>query len=425
MRMPSDHYTVISADCHAGPPRAQLRHHFDPQHRDAFDEFCASSAPVAASADEAFEAALQEVGVDREVAASHAARAARALQALSDSEVRLSSLADEGIVAEVVFPDASLDNAPPFQGPVEGTGHLIKRGRERYPFELQLAGARAHNRWLAEFCAEAPGRRAGVAVVPRLEEVDAVVDLLVEAHGLGLSGGFVLPLVGHGLPGYNHERYERLWSTAADLGMPVNCHAETGGPDDPHVYGAGLDSYALEVTEIPFFARRPLWFLLWGGVLERHPDLRVAFTEQMADWVPAQLRELEQTYDMVFLGELRKTLHTRPRECWARQCSIGATFMSPLEAELRHEIGVDTIMWGSDFPHPEGTWPYTHESLQRTFGDIPEHETRAMLGENAARVYGFDLDALQPIAAAVGPAPDDLKGWDGLVPADNVGMGFR
>jgi predicted TIM-barrel fold metal-dependent hydrolase len=422
--MPDDRYTVISADGHAGPPLAQLRDYFDPGHRAAFDDY-RKVTERGAGGTEAFEAALAEVGVEADEAAKHAARASRAMQALSDSPTRLSCLEEEGIVAEVIFPDASIDNAPPFQGPSDGEGHLIKRGRERYPYELQVAGARAYNRWLADFCGEARGRRAGAAVIPRIDDVDAVVKLVVEAKDLGLTGGIVLPLLGHGLPGYNHPRYEPLWATAEDLGMVVNCHADTGGPDDPHVYGHDLDSYALELVEIPFFGRRPLWFLLWGGVFERHPRLQVVFTEQMADWIPAQLRELEQIYDMAFLGELRKQLPTRPTECWQRQCHVGATFMSPLEATMRDAIGVDLIMWGADFPHPEGTWPYTRESLQRTFAGVPADDARRMLGENAARVYGFDLGGIDSIAATVGPSVSELERWDGEVPADNLGMGFR
>ena len=421
----ADRYLVISADGHAGPPLEQLTEHFDPEHREAFADYRRATERPHQDPAAAFEAALTEVGVEAATAAAHAERAARAMAALSDSATRLECLEDEGIVAEVIFPDASIDNAPPFQGPSDGEGHLIKRGRGRYPYELQVAGARAYNRWFAQFCAAAPGRRAGVAVIPRVDDVDAVVELVVEAHELGLTGGFALPLVGHGLPGYNHPRYEPLWAVAEDLGMVVNCHADTGGPDDPLVYGHDLDSYALELVEIPFFARRPLWFLLWGGVLERHPALQVAFTEQMADWVPSQLRELEQIYDMAFLGELRKQLPTRPTECWRRQCHVGATFMSPLEAGMRTEIGVDVIMWGADFPHPEGTWPYTRESLQRTFAGVPAPDARAMLGANAAALYGFDLDELAPLAAAVGPDVAQLESWDGLVPADNVGMGFR
>jgi hypothetical protein len=79
------------------------------------------------------------------------------------------------------------------------------------------------------------------------------------------------------------------------------------------------------------------------------------------------------------------------------------------EGKDRHEIGLDRLMWGSDYPHLEGTWPNTMESLRETFGTYPEEETRALLGTNAAEVYGFDLDQLVPIAEKVGPDIADIR----------------
>ena len=79
------------------------------------------------------------------------------------------------------------------------------------------------------------------------------------------------------------------------------------------------------------------------------------------------------------------------------------------EGRDRHRIGIDNLMWGSDYPHLEGTWPNTMDALRETFGPYPEDETRALLGTNAARVYGFDLDLLAPIAARVGPELSDIR----------------
>jgi predicted TIM-barrel fold metal-dependent hydrolase len=73
------------------------------------------------------------------------------------------------------------------------------------------------------------------------------------------------------------------------------------------------------------------------------------------------------------------------------------------EAELRYETGVANIMWGSDYPHPEGSWPVTREQMIATFRGLPEDEVAAMLGGNAARVYGFDLEKLAPLVAKIGP----------------------
>jgi hypothetical protein len=97
-----------------------------------------------------------------------------------------------------------------------------------------------------------------------------------------------------------------------------------------------------------------------------------------------------------------------PSEYFDRNCFIGASNTKRRELGMRYEIGVDNILWGNDFPHPEGTWPMTRQWLQRTFHDIPVDETRRMLGLSAAEIYGFDLDALRPIANEIGPTPDEL-----------------
>ena len=98
----------------------------------------------------------------------------------------------------------------------------------------------------------------------------------------------------------------------------------------------------------------------------------------------------------------------KPSHYWARQCHVGASFMSREECEVRHQIGVPTIMWGSDFPHDEGTWPNTAAALHATFDGVPPAELRAMLGENAIRVYGFDPSLLAVHRDRVGPAPESF-----------------
>jgi predicted TIM-barrel fold metal-dependent hydrolase len=80
------------------------------------------------------------------------------------------------------------------------------------------------------------------------------------------------------------------------------------------------------------------------------------------------------------------------------------------EAELRYQTGVANIMWGSDYPHPEGSWPYTREQMLETFRGLPEAEVAAMLGGNAARVYGFDVEKLAPLVARIGPEKSAFGG---------------
>jgi hypothetical protein len=104
-----------------------------------------------------------------------------------------------------------------------------------------------------------------------------------------------------------------------------------------------------------------------------------------------------------------------PSEYFDRNCGIGSSNTRRRELARRYEIGVGNIMWGNDFPHPEGTWPYTREFLKDRFWDIPQDETAQILGLNAAKFYDFDLDELQPIAEAIGPTPEELGQTDDSV----------
>jgi hypothetical protein len=111
---------------------------------------------------------------------------------------------------------------------------------------------------------------------------------------------------------------------------------------------------------------------------------------------------------MVWGEDVMKRLSLAPSEYWARQCHVGSSFIRRHEVQMRHAVGVDRIMWGSDFPHREGCWPFSAQHLRLAFADVPTDEVAAMVGGNAARVYGFDLDALAPVAARVGPGVDDV-----------------
>ncbi|HMC40358.1 MAG TPA: amidohydrolase, partial [Acidimicrobiales bacterium] len=97
-----------------------------------------------------------------------------------------------------------------------------------------------------------------------------------------------------------------------------------------------------------------------------------------------------------------------PSAYFDRNCFIGATTTERRELARRYEIGVSNLLWGNDFPHPEGTWPHTAEWLKKSFHDIPVEETRVMLGLAAAEVYRFDVEKLRPLADRIGPTPADL-----------------
>jgi predicted TIM-barrel fold metal-dependent hydrolase len=147
--------------------------------------------------------------------------------------------------------------------------------------------------------------------------------------------------------------------------------------------------------------------LIWGGVFERHPTLRVALTEGSCIWVPEYLALLDHRYSdtevTAKLGDFTSHLSMKPSDYFQRNVAVGASVMSRREALERDSIGLESIMWGSDYPHPEGAWPHTHKLMVETLSGLPEDDIAAILGGNAARFYRLDREKLQPIVDRIGP----------------------
>ena len=121
------------------------------------------------------------------------------------------------------------------------------------------------------------------------------------------------------------------------------------------------------------------------------------------DWFFGRMK-LAGSAEAMFGGEAAARLSLTPTEYFARNCWVGASFIRPIEVDIRHLVGVDKIMWGADYPHSEGTAPLTREALRASFANVPVDECRAMFAGNAAAVYGFDLTRLAEVADRIGPA---------------------
>jgi predicted TIM-barrel fold metal-dependent hydrolase len=395
----SERLILISADCHAGPPVADYRPYVEADLLDRFDGFVVDREAWRVERNRSMGLAEQGELVDalfgEEMVAIYGAQEAVATGGRSgvhDSDRRTTELEREGIVAEVLFADFQNGNEPPWGAafPFPGTTP-----------ELRLAGARIFNRWLADFCALLPGRRGGVAIVQPHDLDAAVADVRwIREHGLA---SVMLPTGDLGLPSYHDPRYDPLWAACVDQGLPVTFHSG-GTPWE------GYGHYAMWVTKMEFmwWARRPLWELIFGGVFERFPDLRVVFTEQGADWIPSTLQRMDEQYHSPFERGVADHLSCSPSERWASNCYVGASFMSRGECAIRDQIGVDRILWGADYPHIEGTWPHSLAALRDAFNGCAADEVRAMTSTTAAAVYGFDLEALRPIAERVSPTIDEV-----------------
>ena len=140
--------------------------------------------------------------------------------------------------------------------------------------------------------------------------------------------------------------------------MVVNLHTGASGSatDTKFLYDAEHGGM-LGLYEVFVFTRRPLWFMIFGGVFDRHPDLKVVVTENGVQWLPSLIRDMESFFDTHGGAPVRNYLKMRPRDYFEQHVWLGGSLMKRYEAEMRHEIGIDKLMWGADYPHLEGAAP--------------------------------------------------------------------
>jgi predicted TIM-barrel fold metal-dependent hydrolase len=391
-------YVLISSDSHAGADLLAYKPYLE---REFHDEF------------EAWSATYQEDAwgkLDTRLSASDDPNVRLGVSSFGsiynwDSAKRLQHMDGEGIAAEVIFPNT----VPPFY-----PRGIISAPAPSTPEEYRLrwAGIKAHNRWLADFCAEAPGRRGGLAQV-FLTNIDDAVAEVRRAREAGLMGALIPADHTLKLVNLYERRLDPFWAACCEVNLPVTRHSLFVGPPETPETGPATD--AIGMYEVMPFFRRGLAHVLIGGVFQRFPDLRLVFTETQTTWVPAELATMDARYDDArIMGEASsmhravQELDRRPSDYFRRNVWFGASLMQRTDVLARHEIGVDRIIWGSDYPHHEGSWPRTRLALRWNFWDVPEDEVRAMTSENAASVYDFDLDALQTIADKIGPSPESI-----------------
>ncbi len=247
-----------------------------------------------------------------------------------------------------------------------------------------------------------------MAIVPIMVDIDAAVAEIRRAHASGLRGGILIPPMWQPHEPYHHPRYDPVWAVCEELSMPVHTHS---GVADRAVLRARTSASS---PPRPGSGRRVRCRSSSGRACSSaSPALRFGVAECGAFWVNDLLWRMDLVYERDHgsrkLGaQLTANMSMSPSEYFDRNCFIGASNIVRVEMARRYEIGVGNLCWGNDFPHPEGTWPHTREFLAQVFCDIPRDETAAMLGGNAAEVYGFDVDALAPLVDRIGPTPEEL-----------------
>jgi predicted TIM-barrel fold metal-dependent hydrolase len=380
--MSLDPYVLITADTHAGGSHAQYREYLDPQYRARFDEWR---------------------GEYKNPEQKH--YGTRKLRNW-DLEIRSNDQNSQGVVGEVIFPNT----VPPFWRKPLVTPPSAVRPDD---FELYWAGIRAHNRWLADFCAEDPVRRAGIGVILP-NDLDMAVEEIAFIAKAGLRGGVLLPLIAPDAawlkPLYN-PAWDSVFAAIQDHDLVMNHHTGAGIPD----HGDTLVGQAVWMSEVTWYAQAGYRHLLLSGAFERYPKLKYILTESGCSWAGPLLKQLDAIHynigrgsagEIAYRGEW--ALKEPPSEYAKRNCFYGASFPSKAELDGIDAVGEDNVLLGNDYPHHEGTFPYNLESLRLTFSGMSDVRRRKLLGLNAAKLYKFDLEALKPLAAKFGPTPEQV-----------------
>ena len=400
----TDRVVAVTSDSHVGPLlREQLRQYCPKKHLEQFDEFLAYAETLP----------LRKAGPDpdEEPGRSHLRNALTT--GGWDPHQRIRDMNRDGVAGEIVFHglNTGRQDFMPWNGPFGAFG------LPGYDDELVGLGRHIYNQWLAEFVSVEPERHAGLAHLP-MWDPEAALRELEWAATAGLRG-VNFPRPQPVIPPYNDPVWDRFWSACEDLGMPLTTHAQSGALPSRQPCPGDFEINLFEI--MGDIGRQALSRLVLGGVFERHPNLKLVYTEVLDSWWTSTMSQMDDIHRM-FLREERLPASQRinagtggvvklaklPSEYCMQSVFIGWTTLAPFEAEDAVRNGYDTqVLWGSDYPHPEGSWQYprtddevpiTHLHLRDTFAQVPANRAAAMIGGNATRVYGLDAEKLRGVA---------------------------
>jgi predicted TIM-barrel fold metal-dependent hydrolase len=432
------HAVLVTCDTHTGPRLvADLRPYCPAKYLPDFDEFAEDTRPVRD----------WWVGAEAPGAGD---------PGHYDSAARRKDMEGDGVVAEVLFHFSFNGELLPF---IPSFTHSDN------PSDTELAkvGMRIYNSWLADFCADLPGRRVGLAHLP-LWDIEASVKEAEWAAAHGIRG-INFPAMRDTLLEYSSPSYEPLWEVCAANDLALTTHSGAVSP-------TSMNHQAWLMLEVAGpAARRAIHRMIFSKIFDRHPGLKLVMTEMVGPWQKPLMDEMDSAYRATVQNNAKKDtgaltrnanrgvslaepgkwkgyavntlkqepLDRLPSEYFGSNVFVGASMLAHFEAELAVEHGyVDSMMWGSDYPHPEGlrnpadTDPESSQfrrALRNTFQNLPAEVISKMAGETAARVYGLDYGLLQRAADEIGaptirtlgtPPVGELAGSNGT-----GGLAFR
>jgi predicted TIM-barrel fold metal-dependent hydrolase len=416
--MMSKRLTIISLDGHAQMPESAWEKYLDKEFHQYLPKLSEENSVMTKLM--GMHVTRTHSGDDLEVFDTEGAYRGGGANGWYDPEVRLAEMDREGIAAEFAF-----------DGDPRMLGMFFQSANTPYAKDLCNAGVRAYHRWLHDAFGHAKDRLIPVGIIGHTPWA-SMKDMLAELDWIADRGFLATSMPGFvtypGEPELFDPYWDPFWARCEERGIALWVHAGHGDKQgDTGVammrVGKQLKPDASNYQELhdlfiaPLFdgagvfeamkPRRSMWQLMMGGVFDRFPKLKLVLNEIYIDWMPGTLRCLDEEFKKR-RGELpAKRL---PSEYWRTNGVTSMSFPRKAEVEMRHEVGIDTVTFGRDYPHPEGTWPNTKHWLRDLFKGVPENEVRAILGENAIRALNLDGAKYDAIAARVGPTVEEILG---------------
>ena len=284
---------------------------------------------------------------------------------------RIKDLDLDGVCGDVIYPTEGL---------------LIYNVRDS---QLLSAICHAYNDWVAEFCSAYPDRLKAIAMI-NVDDIEEAIKELQRTQRMGLVGAMITVYPPE-QKSYDRPEYEPFWATAQDLGVPLSLHIATGRPGPGQEVQDPTNVRPAFLATADHWVRVSLAHMIFSGVFERYPQLKVLSVEHELAWVPFSLDQLDYTYTQRAPrgGGWHKFKESMlPSDFFHR--NIFLSFQEDGRGiRDRSVIGVDHLLWGSDYPHTESTFPKSKEILESILEDVPEEEKIKIAGGNTARLYHF------------------------------------
>jgi len=345
---------------------------------------------------------------------------------LYDRDVRIQEMNRDGIAAEWIIAG---DNG--------FVGLFYQSSNQEHPQQLCQAGVKGYDRWLFDTFGKDQDRcfLIGLLGSAPWRSMKEMIEELDWCRERGFRAGTMPNFVTYpGQPALYDRYWDPYWARLEEAGMPVWMHAGQGErqgelgammkrindqieKQEGSTFEHKIESLAKEFLFGKVFSsvkpRRAMWQMMLGGVFDRFPNLKLVLSEIYGDWMPPTLQMLDAEFER---NRASIPAKRKPSEYWQTNGINGLSFIRRCEVAMRNEIGVDTLGFGRDYPHAEGTWPNTRMWIRDALKGLSEQDARKIMGENAIRILGLNRNALTRIAAQYGPTMNDILGEGPEVP---------